>query len=223
LKSAPNTTRQRIIEISREVFNEQGFGTPTLYTLSQRIGISRSNLTYYFSQKADLLSALVQEMDKENKELYVDALHVPSWKSLSAATQGLHKLQRRYAFIFFDGHLLKHPEVKSHIIKYREENIRNQMNMIQLSIQIGNMKPELVPGTYYNISQSYWMISFYWQITNEVSRLNNEPGWDKIMWTLLLPHFTEKGIDSFKNHFGAEYYDDLGRPFEEHIAPLAAF
>ena len=209
------STRDRILQISREVFNEAGFGTPTLYTLAQRIGISRGNLTYYFTQKEDLLIALVEEMDKENKSLYQDALKIPSWKSLNEATEGLHRLQRRYAFIFFDGHLLMHPQVKNHIVKFREDNIRNQMNMIQLSIQIGNMKSEAVPGTYYNISQTYWMVSFYWQITNDVSDLEDEPGWDKIMWSLLLPHFTLKGIDSFKTYFGETYFEHLGPSFEE--------
>lgn len=223
MKTSSISTRDRILQISRDVFNENGFGTPTLYTLSQRIGISRGNLTYYFAQKEDLLSALVEEMDKENKSLYLNALRVPSWKSLSEATEGLHRLQRRFAFIFFDGNLLKHPEVKEHIVKYREDNIRNQLNMIQLSIQIGNMKDEEVPGTYYNISQTYWMVSFYWQITNDISDLENEPGWDKIMWSLLLPHFTKKGIDSFKTYFGKSYFEHLGQSFEKCVSANATF
>ncbi len=216
-------TRDKIIGTSRELFNQMGFGAPTLYTLSQRIGISRGNLTYYFKTKEDLLYALVEEMVAENKNLYDAALSVPSWKSLYDATEGLHQLQRRYAFIFFNRQLLLHPIVNEHIRKFRKENIQRQMDMIQLSIQIGNMHEERVSGTYYNISQTYWMVSFYWLITSDISGGVVSPGWDKIMWSLLLPHFTDRGIESFINYFGMEYYESLGGSFGQYVIKSSIF
>ena len=45
------TTKEKIIETGRTLFNELGFGAPTLYQVAQAAKISRGNLTYYFKDK----------------------------------------------------------------------------------------------------------------------------------------------------------------------------
>ena len=49
------TTKEKIIETGRTLFNELGFGAPTLYQVAQAAGISRGNLTYYFKDKEVLI------------------------------------------------------------------------------------------------------------------------------------------------------------------------
>ena len=55
-------TREKIIETGRQLFNELGYGAPTLYQVAQAAKISRGNLTYYFKDKEALLEAIVEEM-----------------------------------------------------------------------------------------------------------------------------------------------------------------
>ena len=87
------------------------------------------------------------------------------------------------------------------------------MSMINVSIQMGNMKPESIPGLYHNISRSYWIMSYFWLVSVTFSD-EDDVSWDKIMWSMLLPHFTPKGVASFKEHFGEAYFESLGKGFK---------
>lgn len=207
-------TKEKILEISQQHFNKEGFGEPTLQSLAKEIGISRGNLTYYFKNKEALLTTLVDKLFVTYQTRSAEVTHLPSWASLLDRTKVLHELQNEYAFIFFDKQVLLHPLVKSQIQKMRKDSLQNLMSLMQFSIQVGNMKPEPMPGIYYNINRTYWTISFYWNISKEFL-LSKETSWDKMMWSLLLPHFTEKGIESFKQYFGEEYFQSLGLAFED--------
>ncbi|MFT4761780.1 MAG: hypothetical protein ACI9XO_003888 [Paraglaciecola sp.] len=210
------TTREKILSVSKTYFNTHGFGAPTLYSLAKEIGISRGNLTYYFKDKETLLAALVEEMFITYTINSAKATQVISWSSLLKKMKVLHQLQKEYGFIFFDKQVLLNPLVKSQIQRMREDSIDKMMSMMSYSIKVGNMKPEPFPGIYHNINRSYWTISFYWYISKEFQSDPEETNWDKILWSLLLPHFTERGIDSFIRHFGNEYYRSLGKPFAEY-------
>jgi len=94
----------------------------------------------------------------------------------------------------------------------KKDTIRRQMTTIGFSIQIGNMNPERIPGTYRNLCESLWMINFYWLISQSYRDENDN--WDKVIWSSVLPHFTEKGLTSFIAHFGQDYYDSLGEAFD---------
>lgn len=210
------TTKEKIIIVSKAYFNEHGFGAPTLYTLAKEIGISRGNLTYYFKDKEALLAEIVAEMFTIYTVKSAEATQIISWSSLLEKMKVLHQLQKEYAFIFFDRQVLLHPLVKSQIQRMRENSIQKMMSMISFSIKVGNMKTEPLSGIYHNINRSHWTISFYWYISREFHGEAEETNWDKILWSLLLPYFTERGIASFIRHFGEKYYHSLGKPFAEY-------
>lgn len=217
------TTREKILSVSKTYFNEHGFGAPTLYSLAKEIGISRGNLTYYFKDKEMLLAALVEEMFTKYVVRSAKATQVISWSSLLEKITVLHRIQKEYGFIFFDKQVLLHPLVKSQIQRMREDSIDKMMSMMSYSIKVGNMKPEPFAGIYHNINRSYWTISFYWYISREFQGDAEETNWDKILWSLLLPHFTKRGIDSFTRHFGENYYQTLGKSFSTYEESKVAF
>ena len=54
-------TRDRIIETSRLLFNEAGYGAVTTASLAEACGIAEGNLWYHFKTKRDLLTAIAEE------------------------------------------------------------------------------------------------------------------------------------------------------------------
>ncbi|MBT8220012.1 MAG: hypothetical protein KJP00_09310, partial [Bacteroidia bacterium] len=54
----------------------------------------------------------------------------------------------------------------------------------------------------------------YW-LSQQISR-GQKPVADaeKVIWSLVLPHMTEKGLASFKQHYGLAFYNQLGEPFD---------
>ncbi len=206
-------TKDKILTTSRLYFNQQGYGSPTLYELSQEIGISRGNLTYYFKTKEELLEALVQQMWQEYQAGQIKATQFPSWNIIKKSIRVLHELQEAYAFIFFDQQIFQQPSVQEILQKIESDSIKTQMSMFSFSIQIGNMKKEPTPGNYHNICKAIWMSAFYWQVSKKYQpeRTGN---WEDIMWSLLYPHFTQKGRDAFVARFGSAYVTSLGIPLE---------
>ncbi len=52
------TTRERILEAARRLFNEKGYAATTVAEIAASIGISQGNLTYHFPTKRDLVTEL---------------------------------------------------------------------------------------------------------------------------------------------------------------------
>ena len=77
-----------------------------------------------------------------------------------------------------------------------------------------------------NLAFSTWMVSFYWlhqQIFHgEKPEKSNVEGEMKI-WSMLLPHLTEKGIKSFRKFFGDDYLKKMGKSFNSDLEKYVGF
>ena len=51
--------REAIMDTAEKLFNEKGFNRVSLRNISDSLGISKGNLTYYFQKKEDLIEACV--------------------------------------------------------------------------------------------------------------------------------------------------------------------
>ena len=85
------------------------------------------------------------------------------------------------------------------------------------------MKPETIPGTYHNLCRTLWTNSFFWLMSDVYQDPTQTAGWDKLAWSLILPHFTEKGLNAFKSHFGEEYFQSLGTSYSAITQPIVQF
>ena len=216
------STRDRIISSAKELFNQQGFGATTLYHVAQFMKISRGNLTYYFEKKENLLEEIAKELSNRYQEK-MTSFQFPSWASTYNATKAFHELQLEYAFIFMDKQVMAYPFVQKEIEKIYKDDLGRQMAMISFSIEVGNMKAEIIPGTYHNLCRTLWTNSFFWLMSDIYQDQGDESGWDRVAWSLILPHFTEKGILAFKEHFGEDYFNALGKPYNSVTEPMIQF
>ncbi len=57
-RSSPASTRERILDASRRLFNERGYAATTQAEIAAAVGISQGNLTYHFPTKRDLVAQL---------------------------------------------------------------------------------------------------------------------------------------------------------------------
>ncbi|MGB0863138.1 MAG: TetR family transcriptional regulator [Saprospiraceae bacterium] len=208
------STKEKILIASKKLFLSEGFRAPTLNLLAQKVGISRGNLTYYFKDKEALLEALAEEMWAKYEANIGRAMQFPSWGSTNEVTKVYLELQEEYSFIFQDVKVISHPMIIEQIQRMKEDLLKRQMSTIAFSIQVGNMQPERISGSYRNMCEMIWMVNFYWLSSQIYRKSNDKTRWDKLVWSLILPYFTEKGLESFKNHFGQEYYNALGDNFQ---------
>jgi len=217
------TTREKIIKEAKKYFNQHGYAAITLFELSQKLGMSRGNLTYHFKDKEALLEAIANEMWAKIEAERNKSRQFPSFENLHNEVQLYYKIQKAYAFIFLDPHLLNHPLIKKQFREITQQTINDNKAAIAFSVKMGNMKPEIVPGTYHNIAFISWMLTFYW-LSQQIIRgeKTNEDG-EKMIWSILIPHFTKKGEASFKSFFGEDYYNSLGAAFDLDLNKYISF
>lgn len=210
------STKEKIIDYAIRYFNEHGYGAASLQQLAQGLGISRGNLTYHFRSKTALLKAIVAQMWQQLEGLRARSREFPSFENLQREIRAFQQFQQQYAFIFLDAKVFLVPQIRTQLQALRQESIQHYMNTILFSIRMGNMQPEPVPGIYYNLCSLLWMLSFSWISQQMLLQEGEATGWEKLMWSMLLPHFTPKGIAAFRKYFGEAYYQSLGKSFEQY-------
>ncbi len=217
-------TKQKILQTATKVFNKKGFSAVTMNELAQEaLDMSRGNLTYHFKDKEALLEAIGQEMWGKIEKQRQKSRQLPSFENLHNEVQLYYKFQKEYAFIFLDTHVLNHPLIKQQFREMTAQTIQDNKAAIAFAIQLGNLKPENFPGLYNNIAFTTWMLTFFW-LPQQLIRGEKQPAeGEKLIWSLLIPHMTEKGLASFCKFFGKEYLDELGEVFPNDVQAFITF
>lgn len=217
------TTKQKIIQGAKSYFNQNGFLASSLFELAQQLDMTRGNLTYHFKTKDLLLAAISEEMWAKMEESRRRSRQLPSFENMHNETQLMYRIQKEYGFILLDNHVLNHPVIKEPFRKMTQQIIADYQAAIAFSISTGNLKPEPLPGLYHNIAFIAWMLTFYF-LSQQIGRgeKTGEDG-EKMIWSILLPHFTDKGLQAFKSFFGDDYINTLGKPFDLDLSKLVSF
>lgn len=71
---ARTSTRDLILQASRDLFNQEGFDGTSIAMICERVDIMSGNLTYYFPKKRDIVIALKDSFDSEITKLQQDLL-----------------------------------------------------------------------------------------------------------------------------------------------------
>lgn len=187
------------------------------------MGMSRGNLTYHFKDKEILLKAIADEMWAKIETARGKSRQLPSFENLHNEVQLYYRFQKEYAFIFLDSQVLSHPEIQTQMQEMTQQTIKDNKAALAFSIRLGNLKPEPVPGIYHHVAVITWMLSFFWLAQQIIRGETTEEDGEKMIWSIILPHFTEKGLQSFENFFGASYLKTLGTPFEADLNRLISF
>jgi len=204
-------TKQKIVSIAVECFNEKGYGAVTLNDIAKSLGVSRGHIAYHFKSKDILLEHIATVMWNQLDLERAKSLSFPSFENLTKVMSVFQKYYKQYAFIFMDAQVTSHPLLQPMIEQKSKEGIEDNMRTIAFSVELGNMRPEPFDGAYYNLAVQFWMIAHFWYHQMRFRSAALDEDMMKMSWSLLIPHFTDKGLASFKEYFGEKYYNQLGQ------------
>lgn len=194
-----------------------------MFEIAGKLDMTRGNLTYHFKDKDKLLQAIATEMwDKLNAER-TKSRQFPSFQNLHNEVQLYYRFQKEYAFIFLDNHVLNHPIIKAKFREMTAQTIKDNKAALAFAIASGNMKPEPFKGIYNNIAFNTWMLTFFWLAQQIIRGEKTGEDGEAMIWSMLIPHFTEKGLKSFTSFFGEDYLEKIGQPFEADIENYITF
>ncbi|MGK3202115.1 TetR/AcrR family transcriptional regulator [Amycolatopsis sp. MEPSY49] len=68
----PSDTKQRILDVARELFTSQGVQRTSLQDIADRLGITKPALYYHFPSREDLVRSIVAPMLEDGEKFLLD-------------------------------------------------------------------------------------------------------------------------------------------------------
>src|SRR3712207_6595672 len=84
----PEATRAALVAAARELFAERGYGSVGTEEIVQRAGVTRGALYHHFTDKEDLMRAVLHDLSRELAEASSTAAlqETGQWRQILAAT-----------------------------------------------------------------------------------------------------------------------------------------
>jgi len=215
--------KNKILDVCVQAFNNRGYHACTISDLAQACNMSRGNFAYHYKYKKHILNDLVIRMVREVQEIQIKRKNYPAFSNLSLDVKTCGILQDRYQFIFRDMSVLEHTSVQRVMKIWSEISIKRNMEAFLFAIDNGNMKPEPFKGMYYQLAVNAWMVAYYWLAQKSVRTVGKYEQAERMVWSTIMPHFTEKGLNAFHQFYGKTYLERKGAPLESYIKQTAIF
>ena len=173
-----STTRQRILEASRLLFNRKGYANTTLAEIAAEVGIAEGNLWYHFRTKRELVIALEEQLRqavRERRAAY------PSGGSIAEdyVEALLFAMSQKWSYRFLLRDYLQFSKDREPL--RRDPDMTADFEMIRDALE--RMKKEGMfrrdlPVDLDVLARSLWMVSRYW-----TDFLQEQEGLDDIGWS----------------------------------------
>ncbi|AKA69295.1 TetR/AcrR family transcriptional regulator [Clostridium scatologenes] len=191
-----NNLRDKIIDKSIELFNEEGYSNVKMRTISEELNISLGNLTYHFKRKKDLILSAIAKQYEEYKSLNFST--DVSMEELNQQFLSFDAFRKKYFFYFYSFTELskEYPEISKIQIDVINEFYTYYNDIFSNFINKGIMKKELYPGQYEDLSTSLLLLNMYGaqEIILLKKFIKNQKNYLSILWSLILPNLTSKGM-----------------------------
>lgn len=205
-------TKDRILQVAVQMFNEQGVQSITSRHIAAEMGISHGNLDYHYNTKETLILAIYKQMRREMSDSYM------SRKEYSTSLEHFHHLlmqleafQLKYRFFNLDVLEITRsfPEISKLLTKTLELRKQQMDELFNEFIGEGYMGKR-VDFDYGRLQHTIRIIITFWlsqQVVLHNFKYQENGEMTKHIWEILLPYLTESGhkeYDRLITRFG--YY-----------------
>jgi AcrR family transcriptional regulator len=198
-------TRDKIIQASIELFNEQGERNVTTNHIAAHLGISPGNLYYHFRNKEDIILSIYEEYAR-NLLLETFPQVSPDIKPLDAIILYMDAVfQALMKFRFFYANLpvllAKNPLLHEKYVEV-QDLISSRVSEMLISLREADMMefedeelPDIV--SILRLINTFWL-SFH-QTQNKNTEINDSVFYDGVLKILVMirPYITESAMDEF--------------------------
>ncbi len=195
--------KEKVIKEAVRLYNRKGISRVSMKELSDSLGISPGNLTYHYKTKGDLLLAIYDIMHEEASG-YLETSGFITLHHFEQAMSNYYEFNQRYKFFFNDVVYIsrEYPEVgkryeASNLIRFKQGRA-----LLDYFVQSGRMIPESDNVNYDQLVHVVWMTMAFWtaqsQIIVDDNYQINKVSPVGMVWNLLLPLLTEKGLEEYK-------------------------
>lgn len=196
-------TKQKILNASIQLFNENGLANVRLQQIADEIGISVGNLAYHFKNKEAIVGAVYDNLNDEIIEILSAYSLFPNLIDFDYQLTKYFSFVQKYPFYFLD--FLEVERLNPAIHSQRQHYIAKMISQIRKRFDFnqrrGVMTQEPREGLYDNLAVTIWVAISFWQAQMLV-RDNHESAtpekFKEMVWDLIYPHFTKEGVAEFE-------------------------
>lgn len=195
------TTKEKILASSIHLFNEHGLMNVRLQQIADNVGISVGNLAYHFYSKEAIIDKLVIQLSDILKPIFDEKKEFPGLMDFDTQLARYYHLLLQFSFFFTDLKELQrnYPNQFNSRQTITDDIIQQIYNWLSQNETNGILRTELRHGHYNIIAQTIWMIiTFYLnRPLNHKNTDGEERAFKEMVWSQVLPHFTENGRMEF--------------------------
>ena len=196
-------TKEKIIRAALKLFNENGIRNVTTRHVAAEVGISHGNLTYHYPSKRALFETIYAEMNKAMEGIQ-QAKGATGLRYLHILLLYFFRFQERYKFFYTDAVEVARlfPDIAEEHSDAQLKRMKESKALITYYVHIGLMEKEKAKGVYEQLVHSVWFISTFWR--NQLGIIPTDHPAQKVdytlklIWNLILPHLTEKGLRQYE-------------------------
>ncbi|MEM6805079.1 MAG: TetR/AcrR family transcriptional regulator [Bacteroidota bacterium] len=170
-------TKDKILQIALQLFNEQGFRTVTVENICEKLGISKGNFNYHFRKKERLIELLYDSMVAEVNEL-VSAIPFEDAKvSYFLQThKALFHIQAKYRFFFLNFfEILNHyPVIKEKYLQRYELEKTFALQSLKVYMEKGVLRNDIRAEELDRIIEVGYVLNNSWAVDAEIHFSGNE-------------------------------------------------
>ncbi|MFN8357283.1 MAG: TetR/AcrR family transcriptional regulator [Spirosomataceae bacterium] len=193
-------TKQRIVEASVRLFNENGMDSVRLQQIAEEVGISVGNLAYHFKNKEAIIESVFEQVFEEFDTIFRQYLAQPNLADFDIQISQFYSFFSKNHFYlseFFKGTVANTPyhQQWQHYVTKMMIQLRSRL---QFLVMKGVLVPEPRAGHYEIIAEQIWMaLVFFIPKCNMTGQPTDVANYRKNVWSLLFPYFTTQGQQEF--------------------------
>ena len=200
-----NKTKQKILNASKDLFNEQGYSYVTIRMIALKLGISSGNLNYHFKKREEILEALYFEMvfDFDQRIETLPEVEISFSHILNDIQLSMERMVS-YKFIWTDLHnILKvNDKIYAHFYKVYSARIKGNLYLFNQLNEMGLMRPASFEKEYKMLAERMVNFGDTWINTSEIYlKINNKTYVESqahSMLAMIYPYLTKKGAQAFE-------------------------
>ena len=193
-------TKTKILYVSSRLFFEHGIANVRLQQIADEAQISVGNLAYHYKNKEAIVIAIYDTVFVEFNQLLDGEIQTQNLDDFDKSIKILYKFNIQYNFCFINVWEIarNYPQLQQ-----QWETINNSLLSIinkRLNIysQQGIIKAEPFKGAYKLLSQQLLMSILTWiPFQLLCGKSPSLQSFRKNNWSLMLPHFSQKGLSEY--------------------------
>ena len=199
-------TKQKILNASLQLFNENGISNVRLQQIADETGISVGNLAYHYNNKEAIAESLITNVIESLQELLRQYGKYPSLTDLDFFFKEYYKLWAQYSFFNYDILEIKRNFPSSY------DSLLPLFNKVKLQLErrfdlLSQQKLLQKEANIKNIAANTWLFMFFMPEEGQLNGKNviSENNYRRRLWDYVLLYLTAKGINEYSASVEPEF------------------